>query len=105
MDVSSFEEGELGALSQVLSLDGAEVSTKLTDGLLTVWISFAISGGRLEGSLTVSPGVEWDDLTIQFDGPLRDGVFEENLSGVTSIEHNAGRSTRDLKIRMRLEKQ
>ena len=103
--VSSFMDGTLGEVEGPVTIgEGASPST-LADGTFQVRPSLSIQDGSVSGRLLISPGQQWSDISVSFEGRIDEGSFERRLSANSIVERGGfGRDSRDLNIHLRLER-
>ncbi len=102
---SSFTDGDLGNVEERITVDGSRYKAHLSRGTFNSWITFTLTGDQIEGRVTVSPGPEWFDLTLKFNGVVENGLFKAKLSGITTVERGGfGRDSRDISVLLHLER-
>jgi hypothetical protein len=108
IEADSFHEGHLGSINAAIEVGRGERVYHLRDGSFDLAVTFTKTGDAVKGRMAVTPGPEWDTVTIPFDGAVVDGVMEKKLIGTTNIQKfGFGRGKRDsrtIDIVFRLER-
>jgi hypothetical protein len=108
IEADSFHEGHLGSINSPIEIGRGEQVYRFRDGSFELAITFTKTGDAVKGRMAVTPGPEWDTVTIPFDGAVVGGVMEKKLIGTTNIQRlSFGRGKRDsrtIDIVFRLER-